>query len=261
MTCWEAARVIQKASRRSIDVLVEDGYRVTQCARVLEVSSQGSYKYRLRSLAPTKMRRERLTGVIRGVLVASRETYGYRRVHVELTQGHQVFVSANPINLLMQNAAIAGLPRPGKASRKSGVPTDDDIVNPRFNRDGLNELWVSDITELETQGKGLNKPHWQDRRWVLAWSPEQISHRLKVDFPDDESMRISHEAIYQSMFIQGRGASSENSSRACEPAAHYASPEPEHGIDRKGISLQTSCSPSVPRKLQTAPFLGIGRAT
>jgi hypothetical protein len=54
--------------------------------------------------------------------------------------------------------------------------------------------------------KGLNKPHRQDRRWATAWSPEQISHRLKLDFPDDESMRISHEAIYQSLFIQGRGA-------------------------------------------------------
>ncbi|WP_444543264.1 IS30 family transposase [Microbacterium nanhaiense] len=54
--------------------------------------------------------------------------------------------------------------------------------------------------------KGLNKPYRQDRRWVTAWSPEQISHRLKVDFPGDESMRISHEAIYQSLFIQGRGA-------------------------------------------------------
>jgi IS30 family transposase len=54
--------------------------------------------------------------------------------------------------------------------------------------------------------KGLNKPQGQDRRWATAWSTEQISHRLKVDFPDDESMRISHEAIYQSLFIQGRGA-------------------------------------------------------
>ena len=54
--------------------------------------------------------------------------------------------------------------------------------------------------------KGLNKPHRQDRRWALAWSPEQISHRLNLDFPDDESMRISHEAIYQSLFIEGRGA-------------------------------------------------------
>jgi IS30 family transposase len=46
----------------------------------------------------------------------------------------------------------------------------------------------------------------KDRRWGKAWSPEQISHRLRVEFPDDESMRVSHEAIYQSLFVQGRGA-------------------------------------------------------
>jgi IS30 family transposase len=45
-----------------------------------------------------------------------------------------------------------------------------------------------------------------DRRWAKSWSPEQISNRLRVDFPDDEAMRISHEAIYQSLYIQGRGA-------------------------------------------------------
>lgn len=54
--------------------------------------------------------------------------------------------------------------------------------------------------------KGLNKPRRQDRRWSTAWSPEQIAQRLRLEFPDDESMRISHEAIYQSLFIQGRGA-------------------------------------------------------
>jgi DNA-binding CsgD family transcriptional regulator len=54
--------------------------------------------------------------------------------------------------------------------------------------------------------KGLNKPYRQDRRWATAWSPEQISNRLKVEFPDDDSMRISHEAIYQALFIEGRGA-------------------------------------------------------
>lgn len=46
----------------------------------------------------------------------------------------------------------------------------------------------------------------QHRRWSRAWSPEQIAHRLHIDFPDDASMRISHEAIYQALFIQGRGA-------------------------------------------------------
>ena len=46
----------------------------------------------------------------------------------------------------------------------------------------------------------------QDRRWARSWSPEQIANRLRVDFPQDDSMRISHEAIYQALYVQGRGA-------------------------------------------------------
>lgn len=39
----------------------------------------------------------------------------------------------------------------------------------------------------------------------LDWSPEQISGWLRVQFPDDETMRISHETIYRSLFVQARG--------------------------------------------------------
>ena len=45
----------------------------------------------------------------------------------------------------------------------------------------------------------------KDRRWATAWSPEQIAGRLPIDFPEDESMRISHEAIYQGLYVEGRG--------------------------------------------------------
>jgi transposase, IS30 family len=40
----------------------------------------------------------------------------------------------------------------------------------------------------------------------LRWSPEQIAARLKLEFPDDPGMQVSHETIYQSLFVQARGA-------------------------------------------------------
>lgn len=43
------------------------------------------------------------------------------------------------------------------------------------------------------------------RRLEQFWSPQEISARLRLDFPDDDEMRVSHETIYQSLFVQGRG--------------------------------------------------------
>jgi transposase-like protein len=55
--------------------------------------------------------------------------------------------------------------------------------------------------------KGRRHGPRQERRWATAWSPEQIARRLPVDHPGDKTMRISYEAIYQALYVQGCGAS------------------------------------------------------
>ena len=82
-----------------------------------------------------------------------------------------------------------------------------------------------------TPWKGRNKPHRGDRAWVTAWSPEQIARRLPVDFPDDEFMRISHEAIYQALYVETRGALKRDLV-GCYAAAGRCGCR-EHGPDKK----------------------------
>ena len=54
--------------------------------------------------------------------------------------------------------------------------------------------------------KGRRQGRRADRRWGTCWGSEQISRRLQVDYAEDQSMRISHETVYQALYIQGRGA-------------------------------------------------------
>ena len=91
---------------------------------------------------------------------------------------------------------IAKRPKPAKL-----------VTNPRLRsyvQDRL-EGKVHDADGREIAGPrqapfiGRNKPQRGDRNWVNGWSPEQISKRLEIDFPCDQTMRISHEAIYQAL--------------------------------------------------------------
>jgi IS30 family transposase len=87
------------------------------------------------------------------------------------------------------------------------------VVNPtlqKFVQDRLAGMIAkpdgAPIAGPKVVWKGRRAVHRQHRRWATAWSPEQISRRLRLDFPEDETMRISHEAIYQALYVQGRGA-------------------------------------------------------
>jgi len=101
-----------------------------------------------------------------------------------------------------------------KAEIAARRPKEAKLVKNRRLREYVQERLAGELVRPDgtvlagprTAWAGRNKPRRADRPWATAWSPEQISNRLRLDFPDDESMRISHEAIYQSLYIQGRGA-------------------------------------------------------
>ena len=98
------------------------------------------------------------------------------------------------------------------ADRKARRPKSSKLTSNTKLRDYVEERLSGKIRTIngrcigpETKWIGRNQGRRKDRRWAKSWSPEQISNRLRVDFPQDESMRISYEAIYQSLYIQGRG--------------------------------------------------------
>ncbi len=134
-----------------IDRLVDAGAPVEVCCRLLGVSRQGYYRYRRRPTSNTQLRRLWLTGLIREIHIASRGTYGYRRVHAELTIGMGIRCSSRLVSVLMTQARIGGLPGPTRVKRLKGVPTADDLVKRKFHRSRVNELWVTDITEHPTR--------------------------------------------------------------------------------------------------------------
>jgi IS30 family transposase len=64
------------------------------------------------------------------------------------------------------------------------------------------------------------------------WSPEEIARRLPVDYPHDPMMRVSHETIYQSVFVQGRGELRRELHRCLRSGR--AARRPQHRVERRG---------------------------
>ena len=162
-----SGRYLTLKEREEIAILKSKGWGVRQIARQLKRS-------------PSTISRE-----LRRNAATRTDSSGYRAVNA---QWHADRHARRPkVAKLAQNDKLRDYIQDrlaGKIAKPSGEP----VAGPEVP-------WI-----------GRRHGRRADRRWGKAWSPEQIAHRLVVDFPHDETMRISHEALYQALYVQGRGA-------------------------------------------------------
>lgn len=128
-----------------------EGHPVEVCCRVLEVSVSGFYAWRRRDPSARAVRHAWLADLIGEIHEASRRTYGARRVHAELVLGRGLQVARCTVELLMRRNGLAGLPGRPRYRKIPNQPTAADLVDRRFDRDGPDQLWVTDITEHPTR--------------------------------------------------------------------------------------------------------------
>jgi putative transposase len=146
---------------------------VQVCCRVLEVSQSGFYAWRSRAPSPRAIRHAWLTDAIHQIHADSRQTYGSRRVHAELTLGRGISVGYHAVELLMRRAGLQGVT--GRPKFRRGLrpeATAGDLVQRQFARTGRDQLWVTDITEHPTREGKLYCAVVLDAcsRRVVGWS-------------------------------------------------------------------------------------------
>ena len=155
-------------------MIAADGLPVQLACRVLNVSESGYYARRSRAPSARAIRHVWLTDVIREVHIASRGTYGIRRVHADLILGQGIAVGHLAVEMLMRRAGIQGVSGRPRFRHIPGVATAGDRVERQFHRDQPNQLWVTDITEHPTrEGKvycAVVLDAWSRR--VVGWSIE-----------------------------------------------------------------------------------------
>ena len=128
-------------------------FPIAVMCRTLGVSTSCYYGWRTRPPSPRAVADEVLTEQIRLVHGQSRQTYGYRRVRAELSDGHGHVVGRHRVARLMRNAGIAGVTRRRfcrTTRRDDRARPAPDLLSRDFTATAPDQRWVADITYVPT---------------------------------------------------------------------------------------------------------------
>lgn len=151
-------------------------YKVTRMCDLLGVSTSGYYAWLKRKPSKRSEENNALTEIIAAVHTWSRGTYGVPRMYDELRERGYT-LGKNRIARLMREAELQGVSRRKKhftTRRDSNARPAPDLVQRRFQAEGPDELWVSDITYVPTQGGTLYLAVVLDvwSRRIVGWAME-----------------------------------------------------------------------------------------
>jgi putative transposase len=155
--------------------------------RVLGVSRSGYYEWCSRPTSARDQENELLLKHIQQVHEESHGTYGWPRVHAELTLGLGWTVNRKRVARLMREAGLQGLYRRRRRQstvRDPGAQASEDLVNRQFRVEGPDRLWVTDITEHPTAQGTLYCAAVMDAysRLIVGWSfAEHMRTELVTD--------------------------------------------------------------------------------
>ena len=145
----------------------------TQC-RVLDVSTSGYYAWRKHQPSASDVADDELAGIVLGIYVFSRETYGRPRIHAEL-RFHGIYVSRKRVRRLMHEYGLVGVQRRRfvvTTRRNRDARPAPDLVERNFHAEAPNRLWVADITYIPTWAGFLYLAVTLDAfsRRIVGWS-------------------------------------------------------------------------------------------
>lgn len=152
--------------------------------RVLGVSRSGYYDWLGRPPCARDEANSLLLKHIQEAHAESRGTYGWPRVHAELTLGLGLPLNHKRVARLMRQAGLQGLYRRRYRRGPTGPATEDDLVQRRFTVEGPNRLWLTDITEHPTREGKLYCAAVMDAysRLIVGWSiADHMRTELVID--------------------------------------------------------------------------------
>jgi putative transposase len=140
--------------------------------RVLKVSTSGYYDWLGRPASPRELRNKELTKMIHAIHTESRGSYGSPRVHAELRLGLGEQVNRKRVERLMREAGLQGIYRRRGRRDLANFATEEDLVQRRFDVAAPDRLWLTDITEHETNEGKLYCAAVMDAysRRIIGWS-------------------------------------------------------------------------------------------